>query len=162
LDFRSSSREGRRDMTRRELEIEAYSQKVFAEQAEQKAEDVGGALNLLLNGGFRTFHTTTTRDTAVHEFMVGIAKNVPVSDIFRWLWPSSQTEDRRIILWKTTLGSGDLHGSAYHEDEFRYLVHKAPLPELKELLEEAISKLSAETSPPDARGPRLIRATPPV
>jgi hypothetical protein len=149
-------------MTRRELEIEAYSQKVFAEQAEQKAEDVGGALNLLLNGGFRTFHRTTTRDTAVHEFMVGIAKNVPVSDIFQWLRSGSQTEDRRIILWKTTLGPGDLHGSAYHEDEFRSLVHKAPLPELRELLEEAISKLSAETSPPDAPRPRLIRATPPV
>jgi hypothetical protein len=55
-------------MTRRELEIEAYSQKHFAEEAEQKAEDVGYALELLLNQRFRLFHTATTSDRGKTNF----------------------------------------------------------------------------------------------
>ena len=47
-------------MTRRELEIEAYSQKLFAEEAEQKAEDLGYALELLLNDRFKLFYAATT------------------------------------------------------------------------------------------------------
>jgi hypothetical protein len=36
---------GSMPMTRRELEIEAYSQKLFAEDAEQKAEDLEAVMN---------------------------------------------------------------------------------------------------------------------
>jgi hypothetical protein len=148
--------------TRRELEIEAYSQKLFAEEAEQKAEDVGHALELLLNDRFKLFHTVTTSDGGTHEFLMGIARNVPINDIFRSVTARSQTEDRRIILWKTTFRSCELIGSAYHEMEFRSLPDKLndQAPELKELLQEAIGKLSTEASAPDTPGPRLVRTRP--
>jgi hypothetical protein len=145
-------------MTRRELEIEAYSQKLFAEEAEQKAEDLGYALELLLNDRFKLFHTATTSDKSTHEFLMGIARNIPINDIFRSVKASSQTEDRRIILWKTAFGPGELIGSAYHEIEFSSLPAKldGQVPELKELLQKAIQKLPTGTLPPDVPGPRLI------
>jgi hypothetical protein len=151
-------------MTRRGLEIEAHRQKLLAEEAEQKAEDVGYALELLLNNRFKLFHTATTSDKGTHEFLMGIARNAPINDIFRSAKAGSQTEDRRIILWKTTFGLGELIGSAYHEREFRSLPNKLDdqAPELKELLQEAIRKLFSETSPPDVPGPRLIRARRPA
>jgi hypothetical protein len=151
-------------MTRRELKIEAYSQKLFAKEAEQKAEDVGYALELLLNQRFKLFHTATTSDKGTHEFLIGIARNVPINDIFRAAMASSQTEDRKIILWKTTFGPGELIGSAYHENEFKSLPNKLAdqASELQGLLQEAIRKLSIETSPPDVPEPRLIRASPPA
>jgi hypothetical protein len=149
---------GTRPMTRRELEIEAYSQKLFAKEAEQKAEDVGYALELLLNQRFKLFHTATTSDKGTHEFLMGIARNVPINDIFRSVMARSQTEDRRIILWKTTFGPGELIGSAYHEREFRSLPTKLAdqAPELRELLQEAIRKLSNEILHPDVPEPRLM------
>jgi hypothetical protein len=69
--------------TKRELEIEAYSQKLFAEGAEQKAEDVGHALELLLNDRFKPFRTAITSDRGTHEFLMGSARNVPINNIFR-------------------------------------------------------------------------------
>jgi hypothetical protein len=92
-------------MTRRELEIAAYSQKLFAEEAEQKAEDLGYALELLLNDRFKLFYAATTSDKGTHEFLMGIARNVPIKDIFRSVRASSQTEDRRIKdVVKLTMG----------------------------------------------------------
>ena len=134
-------------MTRRELEIEAYNQKLFAKEAEQKADDAGYALELLLNDRFKLFHAATTSDKGAHEFLVGVAKNVPINDIFRSARAGSQTEDRRIILWKTTFGPGELIGSAYYEGEFRSLPNKLgnQALELKGLLLDAIRKLAAET-----------------
>jgi hypothetical protein len=132
-------------MTRRELEIEAYNQKLLAQEAEQKADDAGYALELLLNDRFKLFHTATTSDKGAHEFLMGIAKNVPINDFFTSVMARSQTEDRRIILWKTTFAPCEVIGSAYHEREFRSLPNKLndQAPELKELLQEAIKKLSA-------------------
>jgi hypothetical protein len=165
VDFNSDAERegGSMPMTRRELEIEAYSQKLFAEEAEQRAEDLGYALELLLNNRFKLFYSATTSDKGTHEFLMGIARNVPINDIFRSVRASSQTEDRRIILWKTAFGPGELIGSAYHEREFRSLPNKLDdkVPELKELLQGAIRKLFTETSTPNLPGPRLIRTRPP-
>ena len=149
-------------MTRRELEIEAYNQKIFAKEAEQKAEDAGYALELLLNDRFKLFHTATTADRGTHEFLMGIARNVPINDIFRSMKARCQTEDRRIILWKTTFIPHELVASTYHESEFRSLPNKldSKAPELKELLQQVIRKLSDEKAPPNTPGPRLVRATP--
>ena len=55
------------------LEMVAYDQMVLAREAEQKAEDLGDALDLLLNGGFERFHTARTSDGATHEFLSGLA-----------------------------------------------------------------------------------------
>jgi hypothetical protein len=55
----------------------------FAEEAEQKVEDLGYALELLLNDKFELFYAATTSDNGTHEFLTGIARNVPINDIFR-------------------------------------------------------------------------------
>jgi hypothetical protein len=52
----------------RDLERAAQVQFVRAQKAEQKAEDIQHALNLMLNLGFERFHTALTMDGAVHEF----------------------------------------------------------------------------------------------
>jgi hypothetical protein len=83
-------------MTRREREIAAYNQRFLAKEAEQKAEDLGYAIELLLNDKFKIFHTAITCDKGVHEFLMGIARNVPINDPSR-LVRGSQTESRRII-----------------------------------------------------------------
>lgn len=67
--------------TRRELEIEAYSQRLYALEAQQKAEDVGYALEMLLNNRLQLFYTSSTADNTKHEFLFGITKNAPVDDI---------------------------------------------------------------------------------
>jgi hypothetical protein len=52
-------------MTRREREIAAYNQRFLANEAEQKAEDLGYAIELLLNDKFKIFHTAITSDKGV-------------------------------------------------------------------------------------------------
>jgi hypothetical protein len=129
--------------TRRELEIEAYSQRLYALEAQQKAEDVGYALEMLLNDRLQLFYTTSTADNTKHEFLFGIAKNAPVDDIPGVLKTGDTREDRRIILWKTTFETGYVVGSAYHDSEFKSSPGKldGQSPELKKLLSEAIQKL---------------------
>ena len=131
-------------MTRRELELEEYRQRLFAHEAQQKADDVGRALELLLNDQFQPFYTNRTSDNGKHEFLFGIAKSVPIDDILGLLRTGSRTEDRRIILWKTTFGSCEVIASAYHDREFKSLPKKldGQAPELKRLLLEAIDRLS--------------------
>jgi hypothetical protein len=129
--------------TRRELEIEAYSQRLYALEAQQKAEDVGYALEMLLNSRLQLFYTCTIPNKAKHEFLFGIAKNAPVDDIPGVLKTGDTKEDRRIILWKTTFETGYVVGSAYHDREFKSSPGKldGQSPELKKLLLEAIQQL---------------------
>ena len=63
-----------RDRTR------SSGQFVRAQKAEQKAEHIQHALNLVLNLGFERFHTAQTMDGAVHEFELGTIRNLPASD----------------------------------------------------------------------------------
>src|ERR1700679_3134824 len=84
--------------TRRELEIEAYSQRLYALEAQQKAEDVGYALEMLLTNRLQLFYTSSTADNTKHEFLFGIAKNAPVDDIPGVLKTGDKKEDRRIFL----------------------------------------------------------------
>jgi hypothetical protein len=129
--------------TRRELEIEAHNQRLYVHQARQKAEDVGYALEMVLNNRIELFYTSTTSNHAKHEFLFGIAKNAPVDDIPGVLKTGATTEDRRIILWKTTLGSGYVVGLAYHDREFKSSPEKfdGHDPEVKKMLLEAIQQL---------------------
>ena len=130
--------------TRRELEIEAYSQRLYALEAQQKAEDVGYALEMLLNNRLQLFYTSSTSsNNAEHEFLFGIAKNAPVDDIPGVLKTGDKREDRRIILWKTTFETGYVVGSAYHDREFKSSPGKldGQSLELKNLLLEAIQQL---------------------
>lgn len=129
--------------TRRELEIEVYSQRLYALEAQQKAEDVGYALEMLLNNRLQLFYTSSTADNTKHEFLFGIAKNAPVDDIPGVLKTGDKREDRRIILWKTTFETGYVVGSAYHEREFKSSPGKldGQSPALKKLLLEAIQQL---------------------
>ena len=64
----------------RDLERAAQVQFVRAQKAEQKAENIQHALNLMLNLGFERFHTALTMDGAVHEFELGTVRNLPAPD----------------------------------------------------------------------------------
>ena len=59
----------------RDLEYAAKAQFLRAQKAEQKAEDIQHALNLMLNLGFERIHTALTMDGAVHEFELGTVRN---------------------------------------------------------------------------------------
>jgi hypothetical protein len=133
-------------VTKRELEIAAHNQMFRAQRAEQKAVDTSHALNLLLNGSFDTLHTGLTEDGAVHEFLLGVVRNVPVTNLIGWPVPAGQTENRRIILWKTTFEPRGVYATVYHEPDFRALSNQldAESAYLEALLKEVIDKIPAE------------------
>ena len=56
----------------RDLEYTDRAQFVRAQKAEQKAEDLQHALNLLLNLGSEKFHITLTANGAIHYFELGM------------------------------------------------------------------------------------------
>jgi hypothetical protein len=146
-------------MTRRELEIATYNDRFHAREAEQKADDLGYAIELLLNDRFKPFYSGITTDNGAHEFLIGIVQNVPISDISRIRRGEPQTESRRIILWKTKFGLAECIGSAYHETEFRSLPAKldGQACELRGLLEQAIQTLPVQTTEsPGLKGPQLV------
>jgi hypothetical protein len=86
--------------TTRDLERAAQVQCVRAQKAEQKAEDIQHALNLMLNLGFERFHTALTMDGAVHEFEQGTVRNLPAPDEIHWPVTPKRKHDRRIVLWR--------------------------------------------------------------
>ncbi len=73
----------------RNLEHAAQVQFVRAEKAEQRAQDIQHALNLLLNSGFERFHMGLTADGAVHSFELGIVRNLPVPEGTRTTKPTT-------------------------------------------------------------------------
>src|SRR5215472_5660862 len=81
----STPRSGPMAASLRDLEHTAQLQFVRAQKAEQKAEDVQHALNLMLNFGFERFHMALTVDGAVHEFELGTVRNLPTPDEIDWL-----------------------------------------------------------------------------
>ena len=133
-------------VTKRELEIAAHNQMFRAQRAEQKAADTSHALNLLLNDSFNVLHIGLTEDGAVHEFLLGVVRNVPVTKQFGWPVPPGQTENRRIILWKTTFEPQGVYATVYHEPEFRALPNQldAESAYLEALLKEVIDRIPAE------------------
>ena len=62
----------------RDLEHAAKTQFLRAQKAEQKAEDIQHALNLMLNFGFERIHMALTADDAVHCFEAETVRNRPV------------------------------------------------------------------------------------
>jgi hypothetical protein len=127
----------------RDLEHAAQVQFVRAQKAEQKAEDIQHALNLMLNLGFERFHTALTTDGAVHEFELGTVRNLPTPDEIDWpATPKRTTHNRRIILWRTMFPGRHQYASAFHDAEFRSLPkHLESGSELRNLLEAAIEKI---------------------
>jgi len=127
----------------RDLEHAAQLQFVRAQKAEQRAEDIQHALNLMLNLGFERFHTALTMDGAVHEFELGTVRNLPTPDETDWpAAPKRTTRDRRIVLWRTMFPGKHQYASAFHDAEFRSLPkHLESGSELRNLLEAAIEKI---------------------
>ena len=127
----------------RDLEHAAQVQFVRAQKAEQKAEDIQHALNLMLNLGFERFHTALTMDGAVHEFELGTVRNLPMPDKGDWsATPMRTTSNRRIVLWRTMFPGRHQYASAFHDAEFRSLPkHLETGSELRNLLEAAIEKI---------------------
>jgi hypothetical protein len=127
----------------RDLEHAAQLQFVRALKAEQKAEDIQHALNLMLNLGFERFHTALTMDGAVHAFELGTVRNLPMPDESDWsATPKRTTGDRRIVLWRTMFSGKHQYASAFHDAEFRSLPkHLESGSELRNLLEAAIEKI---------------------
>ena len=127
----------------RDLEHAAQVQFVRAQKAEQKAEDIQHALNLMLNLGFERFHTALTMDGAVHEFELGTVRNLPMPDESDWsATPKRTTRHRRIVLWRTMFPGRHQYASVFHDAEFRSLPkHLDAGSELRNLLEAAIEKI---------------------
>ena len=126
----------------REIEHAAQVQFVRAQKAEQKAEDIQHALNLILNLGFERFHTARTMDGAVHEFELGTVRNLPALDETHWPVTPKRTRNRRIVLWTTMFPERHHYASVFHDAEFRsLLMHLDTGIELRNLLEAAIEKI---------------------
>jgi hypothetical protein len=66
-----------------DLELTAQIQFVRAQKAEQNANDIQHAFNLLLNYDFERFHLVLTADDAVHWFEAGTVRNRPVPEGIR-------------------------------------------------------------------------------
>ena len=140
----------------RDLEHAAQLQFVRAQKAEQKAEDIQHALNLMLNLGFERFHTALTMDGAVHEFELGTVRNLSSSNEIDWpATPKRTTRNRRIVLWRTMFPGRHQYASAFHDAEFRSLPkHLESGSELRNLLEKAIEKIPIGS-------PLLVKHVPP-
>jgi len=139
----------------RDLEHAAQIQFVRAQKAEQKAEDIQHALNLMLNLGFERFHTALTMDGAVHEFDLGTVRNLPAPDEIDWSVTPKRIRSRRIVLWRTRFPGRHQYASVFQDAEFRSLPkHLETGSELKNLLEAAIEKI------PIGR-PLLVKGGPP-
>jgi len=140
----------------RDLEHAAQLQFVRAQKAEQKAEDIQHALNLMLNFGFERFHMALTMDGAVHEFELGTVRNLSSSNEIDWpATPKRTTRNRRIVLWRTMFPGRHQYASAFHDAEFRSLPkHLESGSELRNLLEKAIEKIPIGS-------PLLVKHVPP-
>ena len=126
----------------REIDHAAQVQFVHAQKAEQKAEDIQHALNLMLNLGFERFHTARTMEGAVHEFDLGTVRNLPASDVSDSPVPPKRTPSRRLVLWRTMFPERHHYASVFHDAEFRSLpMHLEAGSELRSLLEAAIEKI---------------------
>lgn len=126
----------------RNLERAAQVQFVRAQKAEQKAEGIQHALNLMLNLGFERFHTALTMDGAVHEFELGTARNRPASKVIDEPVTPKRTRNRRIVLWRTMFPGRHQYASVFQEVDFRSLPkHLVPGSELRNLLEAAIERI---------------------
>ena len=113
-----------------------------AQKAEQKAEDIQHALNLMLNLGFERFHTALTIDGAVHEFELGTVRNLPAPDEIHWPVIPKRTRNRRIVLWRTMFPGRHHYASVFNDAEFRSLPkHLETGSELRNLLEAAIERI---------------------
>src|SRR6201987_5977296 len=138
----STPRSGPMASSLRDLEHAAQLQFVRAQKAEQKAEDIQHALNLMLNLGFERFHTARTMDGAVHEFELGTVRNLPASDETepRLIFLNRRT--RRIVLWRAGFQKGPFSASAFHELEFRGLPKNLEATtELRKVVENAIERI---------------------
>ena len=126
----------------RDLEYAAKAQFVRAQKAEQKAEDIQHALNLMLNLGFERFHTALTMNGAVHEFELGTVRNLPRPSEIDWPVTPKRTRNRRIVLWRTMFPGSHHYASVFQDAEFRLLPeHLETGSELRNLLEAAIEKI---------------------
>lgn len=100
----------------------------------------------LLNSSFTVLHAGLTPDGALHEFLLGIVRSVPITSQIGWPVPAGQTENRRIILWKTTFEPRGVYATVYHEPDFRALVNQldAGTAYLEALIKQVIDKIPAE------------------
>ena len=76
------------------------------------------ALNLMLNLGFERFHTSLTKDGAVHEFELGVVRNFSAPDGFDMPPVPKSTRTQRIVLWRTACPQGHLYASAFHDPNY--------------------------------------------
>ena len=126
----------------RDLEHAAQVQFVRAQKAEQKAEDIQHALNLMLNLGFQRFHTALTMDGSVHEFELGTVHNLPLPGEIALQVTPKKTRNRRIVLWRTMFPGRHHYASVFQDAEFRSLPKYLETgSELRDLLEEAIERI---------------------
>jgi hypothetical protein len=140
--------------TSREWKDLAARLEVRADQAWRKVEAQEHALNLLLNGQMVKFHTAVTADGTLHEFSVGIARNVPIDDPKRKILSRQNTEDFPVVLWRTRFEPKGVYATVYEPCQFSKLADQiADLPALKQVLRGAALRLKQQL-PEVKKGPR--------
>ena len=137
----------------RDLEHAAQVQFVRAQKAEQKAEDIQHALNLMLNLGFERFHRALTTDGGVHEFELGTVRNLPLPDEIACRSPEENTQPANRALENHVPGRHH-HASVFQDAEFRSLPkHLETESEVRNILEAAIEKIPIGRPSPVQGGP---------
>jgi hypothetical protein len=75
--------------------------RAWSDEYERRAEALEHPLNLLLNNRLIAFHTAMTEDGTIHEFLFGVASNVPTSHSFRRAISGEAIADFPVALWRT-------------------------------------------------------------
>jgi hypothetical protein len=104
--------------TSREWKDVAVRQGARADQAQRKSEAQEHALNLLLNGQMVEFYSVRTADGTLHDFSLGIARNVAIDDPRRKILSRKSAEDFPVVLWRSRFEPNRVYATAYEPHQF--------------------------------------------
>jgi hypothetical protein len=104
-------------ISKRDVEIAALRWKNIAESAQTRVEELGHAMNSLVNDAVVWFAHQTTSDGARHVFGIGVAFDLPIKNPT----PPAEVENLPLIFWKTTWPGGQKFLSADRPTGFQAL-----------------------------------------
>jgi hypothetical protein len=89
--------------TKRDMEVAVMNWRAQASELNRRLDAHIHGINLLINDAIDWFAQFRTFDDGVHEFGIGIAKNVPApKDWLNIFTRKKDKEDFPVVLWKTT------------------------------------------------------------
>jgi hypothetical protein len=116
----------------------AARQAARADEAQRKVEAQEHALNLLLNGQMVEFHSARTADGTLHDFSLGIARNVAIDDPRRKILSRTTSEDFPVVLWRSRFEPKGVYATVYEPHQFAGLADQiTDHPAQKDVLREA-------------------------